>query len=149
MLYCVHHPQGYDKPTIQELSQHVIHQFAAHWKDLGALLGLRDYEIANIASDYRYQCVDSCREMLMLWLQNDASPTWGKLDDTIHSLMAILSYNPSGRFVHTVCNRAYYAYLWSVYMHVCLTNLLNIFHYHYIICMRGVITYPYQSICAM
>ena len=53
--------QGNEKPTIQELSQFVIHQYAAHWKDLGALLGLKDNEIANIASDYRNQCVDACR----------------------------------------------------------------------------------------
>ena len=91
--------QGNDTPTIQELSQFVIHQYAAHWKDLGALLGLKDYEIANIASDYRNQCVDACREMLMLWLQNIASPTWGKLDDSIKSLMAILSSKPSSMFI--------------------------------------------------
>ena len=91
--------QGNDKPTIKELSQFVIHQYAAHWKDLGALLGLKDYKIANIASDYRNQCVDACREMLRLWLQNIASPTWGKLDYSIKSLMAILSSNPSGRLI--------------------------------------------------
>ena len=99
MLYCIHHPLGYDKPTIQELTQSVIHQYAAQWKDLGALLGLNDYDIANIASDYHNRCVGACREMLMLWLQDGASPTWGKLDDAIQSLMAVLSSNPSGRFV--------------------------------------------------
>ena len=91
--------QGNAKPTIQELSRFVIHQYAAHWKDLGALLGLKDYKIANIASDYRNQCVDACREMLRLWLQSNASPTWGKLDDTIKSLMAILSSKQSGMFI--------------------------------------------------
>ena len=93
---------GNDKPTIQELSRFVIHQYATQWKDVGALLGLQDYKIANIASDYRNQCVDACREMLSLWLRSNASPTWGKLDDTIKSLMAISSSKPKGSYVYMI-----------------------------------------------
>ena len=98
-IYVLFILQGNDKPTIQELSHCVIHQYAAQWKDLGAQLGLKDYEIANISSDYRNQCVEACREMLMLWLRNISSPTWGNLDDTIKSMMEILSSNPSGMFI--------------------------------------------------
>ena len=111
--------QGNDKPTIQELSRFVIHQYAAHWKDLGALLGLKDYKIANIASDYRNQCVDACREMLRLWLQSNASPTWGKLDDTIKSLMAISSSKPRG------------SYFYMIYIAICIVIVMLWFYLFY------------------
>ena len=86
---------------MQELSLHIIHQYASHWKDLGALLGLEDYHIANIAKDYPCDSVDACRKMLMLWLQHVPSPTWGKLDDAITSLKMVLASNPTGMFMHT------------------------------------------------
>ena len=86
---------------MQELSLHVIHQYASHWKDLGALLGLEDYHIANIAKDYHSHSVDACRKMLMLWLQHAPSPTWGKLADAIALLKMALASNPSGMFKQT------------------------------------------------
>ena len=64
----------------------VIHQHAAQWETLGALLGLQDYDIANISRDHN-QAVDACRKMLMVWLRSIPSPTWGKLDDAIRAMM--------------------------------------------------------------
>ena len=40
----------------KELNQFIAnHQYVAQWKDLGALLGLNNYDITNIASDYHNQ----------------------------------------------------------------------------------------------
>ena len=68
---------------------------------------MKDYNIANIAQDYRNQSVDACREMMVMWLQTVSSPTWGKLDDAVSSLMKSLTAKPSGTYVipiyvHTV-----------------------------------------------
>ena len=57
---------------------------------------MKDYDIANIAKDYRNQSVDACREMMIMWLQTVPSPTWGKLDDAISSLMNTLTTKPYG-----------------------------------------------------
>ena len=51
---------------------------------------MKDYDIANIVKDYRNQSVDACREMMIMWLQTVPSPTWGKLEDAISSLMKLL-----------------------------------------------------------
>ena len=74
------------KPKLSELTCTVINQHAAQWEDLGALLGLEDYDIANIAKDYRNQSIDACRQMLIKWLQIDTLATWGKLYDAIELL---------------------------------------------------------------
>ena len=76
----------------------VIHQHVEHWENLGILLGLQDYDIANIARDYP-KSVDACREMFTVWLQTVSSPTWGKLDDAINSLMTISTSRPTGKFL--------------------------------------------------
>ena len=82
----------------KELTQNIIYQYAAHWEDLGSLLGLEDYVINNIAKNFRNECVDACREMFREWLQNGTSPTWGTLDDKIKSLMKILASKPRSKF---------------------------------------------------
>ena len=82
----------------KELTQNIIYQYAAHWEDLGLLLGLEDYVINNIAKNFRNECVDACREMFREWLQNGTSPTWGRLDDKIKSLMKILASKPRSKF---------------------------------------------------
>ena len=92
---------GNDKPDLRDLSLNVIHQHAAHWESLGALLGLQDYDIANISRDHN-RAVDACREMLMMWLRVIPAPTWGKLDDAIRSLIIISAHSPRGILVITL-----------------------------------------------
>ena len=89
-------PLEHDKPDIRDLLLNVIHQHAAHWEILGELLGLEHYNIANISKDHRNQAVDACREMLIMWLRVTPSPTWGKLDDAIRSMMTS-PLNPRGK----------------------------------------------------
>ena len=89
---------GTDKPNLSELSLTVIYQHAAHWETLGALLELKDHHIANISRDYHGRSVDACREMLMMWLRVVPSPTWGKLDDAIKSIMNASTSKARGMF---------------------------------------------------
>ena len=79
-----------------------MHQHAAHWEVLGARLGLKDYNIANISRDYPNWAVDACREMLMMWLQVTCSPTWGQLDDAINSMKNISTSDPQSKFITAI-----------------------------------------------
>ena len=74
-----------------DLYINVITQYAAHWEALGAFLGLKDYEIANISKDYANRgSIEGCAAMLMKWLQSGDQPTWGRLDDAIKLLRPLL-----------------------------------------------------------
>jgi len=42
---------GDERPDWRDLNIHVIPQYAAHWKALGAILGLKYYEIDSIHKD--------------------------------------------------------------------------------------------------
>ena len=68
---------------MRDLTINVIPQYAAHWEALGAILGLKDYEIAVISKDNSNQSTEGCTEMLRKWLQSVNQPTWGKLDDAV------------------------------------------------------------------
>ena len=84
---------------LKDLLLNVINQYAAHWEELGTLLGVEHYDIANISRDHPNRVVDACREMLIMWLRVIPSPTWGKLDDAINSLKKLLATKPSGMII--------------------------------------------------
>ena len=84
-------PPGDDRPELGDLYINVIPQYAAHWKALGAILGLKVYEIDNISKDYANRSYEGCAAMMMRWLQSGDQPTWGKLDDAISLLRQSLS----------------------------------------------------------
>ena len=56
---------GDNKPDMRDLTINVIQQYAAHWEALGAILGLKDYEIAIITKDYTNRSTEGCTAMLM------------------------------------------------------------------------------------
>ena len=72
-----------------ELLISVVEQYAVHWEKLGEKLGLKDYQLANIAKNHASlpsgRVEACCRDVLENWLK-ESSPTWGKLDDVIKSL---------------------------------------------------------------
>ena len=73
-----------------ELLTDVVEQYAVHWEELRRKLGLKDYQLANIAKNHASlpsgRVETCCRDVLEKWLQEISSPTWGKLDDIIKSL---------------------------------------------------------------
>ena len=81
---------GDDKPVLGDLYINVIPQCAAYWEALGAILGLKDYEIAVITKDNANRSTEGCTAMLMKWLQSVDQPTWGKLDDAVNLLTSRL-----------------------------------------------------------
>ena len=82
---------GDDRPELGDLFINVIPQYAANWEALGAILGLKHYEIAVISKDNANRSTEGCTAMLMKWLQSVDQPTWGKLDDAINLLTTSLT----------------------------------------------------------
>ena len=58
-------PPGDDTPQLSDLYMSVISIYAAHWEALGAILGIKDYEIAGISKDYANQSTEGCPAMLI------------------------------------------------------------------------------------
>ena len=81
---------GDDTPQLSELLTNIVEQYAVHWEEVGRKLGLKDYQLDNIAennSNRQSRRVETCcKNVFQKWLQKDTSPTWGKLDDIIKSL---------------------------------------------------------------
>ena len=85
------HPYiGNDRPTVKELNNHVVEQYAIHWRQLGAELGLKDFHIANITENNasrQLRLVEHCSsQMLQKWLEINPLATWGKLDDAVKNI---------------------------------------------------------------
>ena len=91
---------GDDTPGLRELLSNVVDQYATWWRELGAKLGLKGYQIENITAnnDVRQhrQIETCCRQMLEMWLQEISKPTWGKLEDAVNSLPAKVLSGPKG-----------------------------------------------------
>jgi len=79
-------PPGDDRPDMRDLTINVIPQYAAHWEALGAILGLKDYEIAVISRNNANHGIEGCTEMMREWLRSVNQPTWGKLDEAVKLL---------------------------------------------------------------
>ena len=80
---------GGDKPSMRELCENIVTQYAAKWKELGSELGLEDYVIANIQENnarHPRRVEECCNAMLQQWLKMIPFPTWGKLDDAVIKL---------------------------------------------------------------
>ena len=93
-------PPGNDRPELGDLFINVIPQHAARWEALGAVLGLKGYEIANISKDNANRSTEGCTAMLIKWLQSGDQPTWGKLDDAINLLRQSLTSAVSDECSH-------------------------------------------------
>ena len=71
----------------------MVEQYAVYWKQLGAELGVKDYQVANItennASRKLRQVEECCSQMLQKWLEIDPSATWGRLDNVLQKITSL------------------------------------------------------------
>ena len=85
-------PPGDDTPDWRDLTISVIPKYAVHWEVLGAILGLKEYEIDVISRNNANRgAIEGCTAMMRKWLQSVDQPTWGKLDDAINLLRPSLT----------------------------------------------------------
>jgi len=80
---------GDDKPDYRDLERKIVGRCGSYWEKLGLKLGLAEHVIDNISMDHAYhpeRSVACCREVLVQWLRQLPSPTWGKLEDAINKV---------------------------------------------------------------
>ena len=70
-------------PLLKDLCQVAIPRYAAHWKMLGTLLGVQNWDLDILERDKHYQTVECCRSMLAIWLDTDSDATWDKFYEVI------------------------------------------------------------------
>ena len=83
---------------MKELYDNVVHQYASHWEELAAHLGLENHHVDNISKDCensQNKSVSCWVAALKQWLKAVDSPTWGKLEDVIGS-SKLKMYDNSG-----------------------------------------------------
>ena len=73
-------------PLLKDLDE-VCQSHAAHWKEIGLLLGLRRGELNNIEQDNMYRVQRCCRAMLDKWLDVDPDASWPKLCKVIDQIL--------------------------------------------------------------
>ena len=74
------------KPSLKDLYQYFIPQYARYWKDIGRKLGLHPTRLRTIESDHVIGVIQCCKVMLNDWLQIDPTASWSKLFAAIHDI---------------------------------------------------------------
>ena len=73
-------------PLLKDLYE-VCQSYAAHWKEIGLLLGLCRGELNNIEQDKVYRVEQCCLAMLDKWLDVDPDASWPKLFKIIDQIL--------------------------------------------------------------
>jgi len=72
-------------PTLKELTEQIVPDYATQWKLIGTLLGLSKGDIKMIEYDNPRNVAECCRSMLEKWLELDSEATWEKIINVINS----------------------------------------------------------------
>ena len=92
MSLIIMHPicQSGDKPKLKDAFEKLL-PLAAHWNNIGILLGIKDNVLKEIKHNER-QGLDCLREMLSVWLKIDnPPPTWNNLADTVKKFDPVIA----------------------------------------------------------
>ena len=83
---------GQDKPTLKDLEDHVVIEWAPQWKQFGRQLNVDQHLLSIIQHDCGNNCVDCCSRMLEAWLEQNThdNATWEVLINTLDKLPIIL-----------------------------------------------------------
>lgn len=66
------------EPEIKDLIPTVADLALQDWQDIGYELNLEESTIKQIEMNYT-RASDACREMLLVWLKRETTPTWATL----------------------------------------------------------------------
>ena len=73
-------------PLLKDLLE-VSQSYAAHWKEIGLLLGLHRGDLNNIEKDNVYRVEQCCLAMLNKWLDVDPDASWPKWFNVIDQIL--------------------------------------------------------------
>ena len=79
----MHYLLGDKRPSLKQLYKEVIPQYAAHWREIGIMLGLENDLLNIIHADNPHSVEKRCGIMLVKWLQREPSASWKNLSDAI------------------------------------------------------------------
>ena len=72
-------------PSLKDLCKYITPKYAAYWRKIGILLGLRSGMLDIIDCDHMHNAIDCCNAMFSQWLTLDTSTTWKKVFSAIES----------------------------------------------------------------
>ena len=78
-------------PQMKDLCRHITPRYALKWKVIGILLGLPIEKLNKLEDDEMFKAEPCCTAMLIQWLKDDATASWGKLFNAIQSSATISS----------------------------------------------------------
>jgi len=86
MFTCPNHSYHSGKPTLQELSSHVIVKVAKKWHSLGIQLGLPPELLNNIEQNHSKDTQRCCEEIFKEWVvRPELEPSWSSLIEALES----------------------------------------------------------------
>jgi len=93
---------GYDTPSLIDLYQFIVPRYADQWRNLGAALGMEEYQLEIISREYAQNPAACCRAMFsqrLIWMHHVLSIplTWGKLNDAITLIKKSLASNDNSQ----------------------------------------------------
>ena len=70
------------QPKLKDLYNLITPEYAAHWKVIGTLLGIKKGILDGIGRSNVNWC---CNELLETWLERDTDASWKKIIEAINS----------------------------------------------------------------
>ena len=77
---------GDNRPLLKQLYKEVIPQYAAHWREIGIMLGFKNNVLDIIQADNPHSVKKCCGIMLEKWLEREPSASWKQLSDAINEV---------------------------------------------------------------
>ena len=79
---------GKERPTLKDINNHIVPQWAPQWRQLGVELNLCDHVMNIIEHDHPNDSETCCSKMLTEWLDNNSAATWGDLNAAMDNLQS-------------------------------------------------------------
>ena len=73
------------EPKLKDLYNLITPEYAAHWKVIGILLGIKKGILDGIERNFPSNVSWCCNELLDTWLERDTNASWKKIIEVINS----------------------------------------------------------------
>ena len=73
------------QPKLKDLYNLITPEYAAHWKVIGTLLGIKKGILDGIGRNFPSNVNWCCNELLETWLERDTDASWKKIIEVINS----------------------------------------------------------------
>ena len=73
------------QPKLKDLYNLITPEYAAHWKVIGTLLGIKQGILDGIEGAFPINMPWCCNKLLKTWLESDTNASWKKIIEVIDS----------------------------------------------------------------